>query len=306
MVPVDRSASLQFLNTAYEPDDWIAVFLKAYDTGRVTQRIGPLAMFREARWQSWLAAMHDHRFNVYVAVNALAPHSRRRTRESIDAIRHVFIEADREGPRLLATVHARRDLPPPSYVLHSSPNRLHVLWRVKGFSPARVERLQKQLARELGTDPAATPSTQTTRLAGFWNLKYRAPHLVTVDYRNVDRLYTPDDFPKPAVPVSVTTRCRHDVAHIASASPAALERARRYLASVPAAIAGQHGDLHTFRMCCRLVRGFALSDREALGILADWNARCVPPWTERELIEKLRRARKYGREPFGQLLTRNG
>jgi hypothetical protein len=141
---------------------------------------------------------------------------------------------------------------------------------------------------------------------GGKNLKYRAPHLVTVDYRNVDRLYTPDDFPKPAVPVSGTTRCRHDVAHIASASPAALERARRYLASVPAAIAGQHGDLHTFRMCCRLVRGFALSDREALGILADWNARCVPPWTERELIEKLRRARKYGHEPFGRLLTRNG
>jgi hypothetical protein len=171
MVPVDRSAWLQFLNTAYEPDDWIAVFLKAYDTGRVTQRIGPLAMFREARWQTWLAAMHDHRFNMYVAVNALVPHSRRRTRESIGAIRHVFTEADREGPRVLATVHARRDLPPPSYVLHSSPNRLHVLWRVKGFSPAHVERLQKQLARELGTDPAATPSTQTTRLPGFWYLK---------------------------------------------------------------------------------------------------------------------------------------
>src|SRR5919198_5156298 len=166
MVAVDRSASLQFLNTAYQPDDWIAVFLKAYDTGRVTQRIGPLAMFREARWQTWLAAMHQHRFNVYVAVNALAPDSRRRTRESIGAIRHVFVEADRDGPRVLAAVRARRDLPPPSYVLHSSPNRLHLLWRVKGFSPASVEHLQKQLAQELGTDPAATPSTQT-RLVGF-------------------------------------------------------------------------------------------------------------------------------------------
>ena len=41
------------------------------------------------------------------------------------------------------------------------------------------------------------------------------------------------------------------------------DRARRFLARTPAAIAGQHGDLHTFRVCCRLVRGFALSDDEA-------------------------------------------
>ena len=30
------------------------------------------------------------------------------------------------------------------------------------------------------------------------------------------------------------------------------------------AIAGHHGDLHTFRVCCRLARGFALDDDEAL------------------------------------------
>jgi hypothetical protein len=27
---------------------------------------------------------------------------------------------------------------------------------------------------------------------------------------------------------------------------------------LPPAIAGQHGDVHTFRVCCRLARGFAL------------------------------------------------
>src|SRR5204863_2097782 len=142
------------------------------------------------------------------------PESRRRTRDSICAIRHVFVEADRDGSHVLAAVQARDDLPPPSYVLHSSPNRLHLLWRVKGFTPASVERLQKQLARELGTDPAATPSTQTTRLAGFWNLKYRAPHLVTVDYGDVDKLYTPHAFPKPSVPMSEESRWRRHVDHI--------------------------------------------------------------------------------------------
>ena len=79
----------------------------------------------------------------------------------------------------------------------------------------------------------------------------------------------------------------------------AVERARRYAAVIPPATAGAHGDLHTFRVCCRLVRGFALSDNEAFAVLTEWNARCQPPWSERELLDKLDRARRYGREPIG-------
>ena len=78
--------------------------------------------------------------------------------------------------------------------------------------------------------------------------------------------------------------------------------ARQYVAAVPPAISGQHGDVHTFRVCCRVVRGFALADDEALDVLRDWNSRCEPPWSDRELIDKLSRARRYGREPIGCLL----
>jgi hypothetical protein len=71
---------------------------------------------------------------------------------------------------------------------------------------------------------------------------------------------------------------------------------------VPPAIAGQHGDVHTFKVCCRLVRGFALDDALALRLLTEWNSRCQPPWTEHELEDKLRRAKRYGREPMAGLL----
>jgi hypothetical protein len=67
-------------------------------------------------------------------------------------------------------------------------------------------------------------------------------------------------------------------------------------------VAGHHGDLHTFQTCCRVVRGFALGDDEAFVALAEWNARCQPPWTERELREKIRSARRNGRELIGGLL----
>src|SRR5262249_53511810 len=105
-------------------------------------------------------------------VNAIAPGRRSRTRDAIKESRHVFLEADHDGSSVLARVAERGDLPKPSYVLTSSPGRFHILWRAAGFDTERAEALQKRLARELGTDAAATPASQTTRLAGFYNRKY--------------------------------------------------------------------------------------------------------------------------------------
>ena len=92
--------------------------------------------------------MNAHGWNVYVSVNAYRP-GRSRAREAVAHVRHLFLEEDLDGPGLLAALSTRPDLPPPSYVLHSSPGRLHVLWRVRDIAPSRVEQLQKQLAREL-------------------------------------------------------------------------------------------------------------------------------------------------------------
>lgn len=304
MPSVDRDAPLRFLQTAYEPDDWIAVFLKSYETGCTAQRVGPVTMVGNPRFQAWLRWRNLMRSNIYISVNAVSPERRSRTRDAVRAIRHVFLEADHDGSHILAAIAARRDLPSPSYVLHSSPNRVHVFWRVAGFTVEHAEALQKQLARELGTDPAATPCTQTTRLPGYFNHKpqYEPSPLVTIEYRCLDRVYAPSEFPTP---MSVFTPTVRVVVRSVTNEWDRMERARRYLAALPAAIAGQHGDLQTFCVCCRLVRGFALSDGEALTLLGEWNARCEPPWAERELRDKLARARRYGREPIGGLLEAN-
>lgn len=299
LVPrVDRTAPLQFLRTGYDRDDWVAVLLKRYDTGEVVQRVGPTTLFQQPNVQAWLRLMNARHFNVYVSVNAIAPGRRSRTRDAIRAIRHVFVEVDHDGRGVLATINARRDLPTPSYVLHSSPDRVHVFWRATGFTKPAAEQLQQYLARELGADPAATPCSQTTRLPGFLNYKYAPPALVRAKYGRVTRVYMPTDFPMPPARVANASTS------MTSARPSrdVVERARRYLAALPPAVSGQHGDVATFRACCRLVRGFLLSDDEALSLLHEWNARCEPLWSERELIDKIRRARRYGREPLGGLL----
>jgi hypothetical protein len=77
-----------------------------------------------------------------------------------------------------------------------------------------------------------------------------------------------------------------------------LKRARAYVEAVPPAVQGNRGDEHTFQLACKLVRGFGLSDWEAVDMMHAWNQACVPPWTDRELEEKVHAASKYGSEPL--------
>jgi hypothetical protein len=293
---IDLEAPLRFLHAAFRPDDWIAVLLKSHETGGTAQRVGPLSLVTNPRFQAWLRAENARRFSVFVSVNAIRPQRKARTRDAIGEIRHVFLDADRDGPSVLARINARPDLPPPSFVVHSSPNRLHVLWRVSGFAKEGVEALQKRLAMELGTDKAATSCAQLTRLPGFFNHKYVPAPLVQAEPSPKNRIFCGLDFVRPEPMVVGRNASSADVR----------ERAQRYIAAIPPAVAGQHGDVATFRICCRLVRGFALDDDEALSVLSAWNTACSPPWSEVELRAKLRAARKYGREPIGGLIGSHG
>lgn len=243
------------------------------------------------------------RWNVYVSVNALLP-GRSRTKRAVAAVRHVFLEEDGDGMTLLAHLAARPDVPPPSYVLHSSPGRLHVFWRVRGFNPRDVETLQKYCSREFGTDRAATSCAQTTRMPGFTNHKHERPWPVFIEYLRPNTVLVPADFPALRASSPRRSGIRLRTALAADDLNDRLYRARRFLRSIEPAVTGQHGDLRTFRVCCRLVRGFALSDDEAFTVLSEWNARCEPPWAELELHEKLKNARRYGREAIGGLLGR--
>jgi KaiC/GvpD/RAD55 family RecA-like ATPase len=65
------------------------------------------------------------------------------------------------------------------------------------------------------------------------------------------------------------------------------ERARRYLAKLPPAIAGQGGHNAAFRAACVLVLGFGMARETALKLMREWNQTCEPPWSERELEHKV-------------------
>lgn len=70
-----------------------------------------------------------------------------------------------------------------------------------------------------------------------------------------------------------------------------LDNCLAYLDILPPAISGSGGHNATFRAACECVR-FGLTDAEALAALRRYNARCSPPWSERELQHKLDSARR--------------
>jgi hypothetical protein len=81
-----------------------------------------------------------------------------------------------------------------------------------------------------------------------------------------------------------------------------IERARAYLATIPPAIQGQNGSKPTYRAACKLIE-FGLSIEQALPLLQEYSSRCVPPWSDRELLHKLEDA-ACGAQP-GRMLDPN-
>jgi hypothetical protein len=73
--------------------------------------------------------------------------------------------------------------------------------------------------------------------------------------------------------------------------PSPLDRASRYLARCEPSVQGQGGSVACLKSAIALVQGFDLSDDDAYYLLAtEFNPRCTPPWSERELRRKVKEA----------------
>jgi RepB DNA-primase from phage plasmid len=131
--------------------------------------------------------------NVYVAANPLRSGSRRRTKESIASVRHLYIDIDFDGEARVAALHASDAVPAPTAILSTSTSEYQVLWRVEGFDVQRQEATLKQLAFAFGGDPACTDCNRVLRVPGFLNRKYSPARPVTVECPR-DSICNPGDF----------------------------------------------------------------------------------------------------------------
>lgn len=84
-----------------------------------------------------------------------------------------------------------------------------------------------------------------------------------------------------------------------------IARARRHLAKIPGAVQGSNGSKPTLYAARVLVRGYLIDAQTALGLLlSDYNPKCDPPWSVRELEHKISDAEsKPFSKPPGWLLA---
>ncbi len=84
----------------------------------------------------------------------------------------------------------------------------------------------------------------------------------------------------------------------------ARERASRWLAQAEPAVSGQGGHSRTLAVAVAIARGFDLGPDGAYDLLAsEWNQRCQPPWSEKDLRRKCSEAWRVGSMPIGEKLT---
>lgn len=68
--------------------------------------------------------------------------------------------------------------------------------------------------------------------------------------------------------------------------------ARRWISTQLGAVSGKGGHGRTFGVACQLFSRFGLDLETALVLMTDWNERCTPPWSQRELEHKVRDAER--------------
>ncbi len=188
-----NQVAANFLTRCFSSSETIALLLRREDAPRPQQRVVTLEQVLAPRYMAWLAFENDNGANIYVSANPLLPGSRKRTKESIAFVRHIYIDIDKDGDARLAALRASDLVPDPTAILSTSPGKYQALWRVAGFDFERQEQTLKLLAQAFGGDPACTDRNRVLRVPGFYNRKYSPAHPVTVEYP-ADATYGPADF----------------------------------------------------------------------------------------------------------------
>jgi hypothetical protein len=189
---MNRTAA-DFLARCFAPGETIALLLRRQNPASTQQRIVSLESALAPRFLGWLGHENGNGANIYVAANPLRRGSRKRTKESIAFVRHLYIDIDMDGDTRLAVLRTSDAVPSPSAILSTSPGKYQALWRVDGFEFERQEITLKHLSIAFGGDRACTDCNRVLRIPGFSNRKYDPAHPVTVEYP-CDSVSSPADF----------------------------------------------------------------------------------------------------------------
>ena len=192
-MPKDLTA--RYFLEEFEAEDRLAVVLINRHSESVIQRIASARQLASPESQLWLHDQNRMGYEVYCSPNVLEADARGRTKDDIATIRHIYLDFDEDGTAAVRRMRSSGQVPEPSYLINTSPDRWQAFWRVQEFSKDQAEELQRGMARALGADPAATDCSRVMRVPGLYNHKYPRRHYIRIEQLS-DTVYAPEHFPR--------------------------------------------------------------------------------------------------------------
>ncbi len=165
------------------------------------------------------------------------------------------------------------------------------------FNPSRIIKLYGTQARK-GDSIPARPHRTAQVIGG-------PSFLTVVDQKLIEDYIKDNPLPAPPEPTAkpgktkAGSKATNQTAGHAAASTGgqaggkgAVERCRKYLATIDAGIQGQNGSCPMYRAACAIARFGLLDDADdrqtAFDLLKEYGDRCTPPWTDKaEINHKL-------------------
>src|SRR6266404_120861 len=195
MTTKDSESSVAYIRDNFEADDRVAIVLLSKRTGAVLQRVTSAEKIAAPEYQAWLRYMNARKYEVYISMNTLKAGTHRRTKNDVDLIRHIYLDFDENGTAAVEALLERDDLPPPNYLINSSPDKWQVIWKIGGCGKDEAQEIERGLVADTGADPAVVDIARVLRLPGFYNHKYSRPHMVVVESRS-NQISGPEHFPR--------------------------------------------------------------------------------------------------------------
>jgi RepB DNA-primase from phage plasmid len=183
----------EYVRELFRPEENAAILVRNRSTGHTVQTIAKAETIASPDFQSWLANQNAVGSDVFVGMNPIKDGAQSRTKANLGDIRHVYLDLDRKGDESLEAIRNSTEVPPPNFVLDTSPGKHQVVWKVREFSQEEAESLLHELANKFGGYLAATDSTRVLRLPGFANRKVSAEFIVQARHQS-DGVHTPRDF----------------------------------------------------------------------------------------------------------------
>ena len=170
--------SSEYVRELFEPSDNAAILVRNRATGHTVQRIAKAEVIASPGFQAWLTSQNAAGSDVFIGMNPIKEGAYSRTKEDIKNICHVYLDLDSNGDEAVNAIRNSTEVPPPNFVLDTSPGKHQVVWKVEGLSQRDAESLLRSLSNQFGGDPAATDSTRMLRVPGFANRKLSEEFIV--------------------------------------------------------------------------------------------------------------------------------